>query len=199
MSASTRTVIGGVLLVFLSGPAMAQNVTGDVAFGYSALKDNDIHDWFAKGWVASGAANVSRSWQIVGEATRHSQSPQEARDFGIDFSLHLLGFGAGPRFITRQPGRLQAFAQVLVGGTRVSFSSSLPSCGAIIDAPCLSDDASTSRTGFAVQPGGGLDMGLTRSVFVRVQGDYRMFRIEGENAHEFRVAVGIAYKFGVNP
>ena len=56
---------------------------------------------------------------------------------------------------------------------------------------------SRSTTAFAVQPGGGVDIAVRRNVAIRLQGDYRALRDEGETFGEFRFAAGVVFGFGM--
>jgi hypothetical protein len=52
-----------------------------------------------------------------------------------------------------------------------------------------------SSDALAWQFGGGVDVGVTRKLAVRVQGDYRFLRASGSYGNEARVATGIVYHF----
>jgi len=56
---------------------------------------------------------------------------------------------------------------------------------------------SRSTTAFAIQPGGGVDIAVRPNVAIRLQGDYRALRDEGETFGEFRFAAGVVFGFGM--
>jgi len=49
---------------------------------------------------------------------------------------------------------------------------------------------------YSVQPGGGVDVALTKNARIRLQGDYRYNRRDGVGFYQFRFATGMVYAFG---
>jgi hypothetical protein len=70
--------------------------------------------------------------------------------------------------------RVTLFAQVLAGLERFS-------------------EPGLAQSGPAVQPGAGVDMYVSRTVFLRAQGDYRWSQSGGTTFHAYRVvgAIGV--------
>ena len=52
-------------------------------------------------------------------------------------------------------------------------------------------------TAFVIQPGGGVDIAVRPHVAIRLQGDYRAVRDEGEAFGELRFAAGVVFGFGM--
>jgi opacity protein-like surface antigen len=100
---------------------------------------------------------------------------------GTSIDLNVHSFLAGARFASRQNPSYMPFGQFLVGAARAS-------AGVL--------GVSESNTAFAFQPGAGVDIALTEKVGVRVQGDYRAIRDEGQTTSEFRFAVGVVFGVG---
>lgn len=74
------------------------------------------------------------------------------------------------------------FAHILVGAARVSASAARESA---------------ATNGIAAQVGASADVTVFPKIAVRVQGDYRFIRADGGNGNEFRLAVGVVYRFGL--
>lgn len=176
---TARSLIGLALVLGFAGPAIAQDTPkADVAISYSILRDQDIEETFSLGWVAAVAGNLNDWFAIVGEVGGNYKSIDI---LGIDIDLNVHSFLAGPRFAGRQSTKATPFGQILVGAARASG-------GAF--------GISASRTAFAIQPGGGVDIAVSPNVGIRLQGDYRAIRDEGETSNEFRFAVGVLFRLG---
>lgn len=138
----------------------AQDVPAiEIGAGYSALRDNDIDHWFGTGVTVDIGVNVTDWLAVAGEGSYHSTSI----DWGFgDVDLSVSTFMGGMRFLTRRGG-VSPFVQALVGVARQSFNG-------------------ISMNAFAVQPGAGVDVFVTRKVAVRLQGDFRsIYDSEGDD------------------
>ena len=176
-----RCLIGLALMPFLAGPATAADTPKvDVAIGYSILRelDADVDQTSPLGWVAAAAGNINDSFAILGEVGGNYKS-FDAGGMDVDVKVHT--FVAGARFANRRSARASPFAQVLVGAGRAT--------GTVLG-------ISRSTTGFAIQPGGGVDIAVGPNVAIRLQGDYRALRDEGETFGEVRFGVGAVFGFG---
>jgi len=98
---------------------------------------------------------------------------------GTDVNFRVHSFLGGVRVQNRRP-KVMPFGQFLVGVARASVN--------------LLGEGDSSN-GFAMQPGGGVDIPLTSSLGARVQGDFRMIRLEGETSNELRIGVGLVFGF----
>jgi hypothetical protein len=170
-----------LLLGIFVRPAMAQAPAPsryEVAAGYLFMHDQDISENFPRGWVVSGAGNVTRWLGVVGEA---GISDKTLDLLGEPPKLRVYTFMGGPRATARLSSRVAPFGQVLFGAARAS-SSVL--------------DVGDSVTDFGYQPGGGVDVHLSSAVGVRLQADYRIVRSEGRNSKESRVIAAAVVGFG---
>ncbi len=173
------------VVLTLAAPARAQNAPkGDLALSYSVLYDkelpNDIPEasgWFPTGWVASGAARVTGNLSLVGEIGANYQ-PLTYQ--GLDVTINVTSYLGGVRYTAKAGPKVLPFVQVLFGLARAN---------ATVMGVSASDDA------FATQIGGGADVMVSRTLAVRLQGDYRAIRAHGSAGNEFRVATGIVYHF----
>ena len=134
------------------------------------------------GWVA---INFSHSLGVVGEIA--SQHASNISNSGAD--LTLTSYLAGPRYTWGHVRHVAPFAQLLLGGAHASGSLAPGSSG-----------LPGSANSFAMTAGGGLDIGLTRHIALRVfEADYYLTRFEnGVNDHQnnLRIAAGVIFRFG---
>jgi outer membrane immunogenic protein len=126
-----------------------------------------------------------RDFSIVVEAGGHHNS--QIPNFNTGLSL-FYGMG-GFRVRVANHTRLQPFGQALFGGVH-GFDSYFP---APVGRLPTSYDSS-----FALTVGGGLDVNVTRHVWMRaVQADYfysQLRNLEGDRQNEFRIGAGILFR-----
>ncbi len=145
------------------------------AVGASYLREQGIGGGpstsYKKGWVVSVDRPLFGRFAVVGEigSSFHTNLAVETDS--------LLGVFGGVRFDVWDLGPIQLFAQALVGVERFS-------------APGFSEH------GIAVQPGGGVDVAITRRVAVRAQGDFRAAHEEGVTFHESRALGAVVIAIG---
>jgi hypothetical protein len=152
--------------------ASAQTRSGDIAGSYAFLHDSELN--FPTGWVFAATGNLTPRVGIVGEVGGNYGS--------LDIlNLRMHSFLGGVKFQAPNASAVTPFAQVLGGTTLLGASA---------------EGDSDSRFVFSVQPGGGLDMALTRNARIRLQGDYRYNRRDGIGFNQFRFATGVVYGFG---
>jgi opacity protein-like surface antigen len=151
---ASRAAIAGlvVLCTLVALPLAAQDTPrAEIGAGYSAMRDSDAEEWFPVGWAVDVAVNPSSWFGIVGEVGGHYKTV----DFdGFDVDLRVHTFMGGARFTGRGNPRVTPFGQVLAGAARESFDG-------------------ISQNVFAVQPGVGVNLYITDTVGVRLQGDFR--------------------------
>lgn len=161
----------------------------ELGAGYTFMRDTDRGESFPAGWAISAIGNVN-SWigvvTEVGGSHRSCDNCQRGpfateRFRGTDLHTRVLTFMAGPRVASHANSLVTPFAQVLLGGSHIS--GGLEWDGAL-------------NTGFTYQPGGGVDVRVTRNAAVRVQGDYRVIRTSGRNNQESRFLVGVVLTRG---
>ena len=170
-----------LLLGTLARPVAAQAPMAsryEVAAGYLFMHDQDISENFSRGWVVSGAGNVTPWLGLVGEV---GASYRTLDLLGEPPKLRVYTYMGGPRLTASVFSGVAPFAQVLFGAARAS--SGVLGVG-------------DSVTDFAYQPGGGVDVHLAPAVAVRLEGDYRIIRSNGRNSKEPQVIAAAVVGFG---
>jgi opacity protein-like surface antigen len=174
-------LLATAMVLAVGAPALAQDrPSTDLAVSYSFLHDNDIKESFPVGWVVAATSHVNDWFGFVGEVGGNYKT-LTVSGTSVDLHLSVHSFLAGPKFSGSAHSTVTPFFQVLLGSARARLAA-------------LGE--SESGSAFAVQPGGGVDISLSKAVAVRLQGDYRLLRDSGENFSEFRVAAGVVFGFG---
>jgi hypothetical protein len=163
-------------LAALAIPHSAAAQSGSVAVSYGYMHQEDFS--YPRGWLFAGTGNLTPHVALVGEVGG-SYKHVGVEDFEV--SLRDYSFLGGVRFQAPASPRIAIFGQVLAG--TASFG---------VKAGGQSD----SEFVWAVQPGGGLDVYVTRHVGIRTQADFRTNWDQGETANQFRFAIGGVYGFG---
>jgi outer membrane immunogenic protein len=173
--------------LFAAIPAAAQSAF-DVGAGYTYVRTNapagDCGCFSmngANGWVEF---HLGHGVAIVGElAVQHAGN---IANTGAD--LTLTSFLAGPRYTVHAFGRLQPFAQVLLGGAHASGGLS------------PSNSGFGSSNSFAAIAGGGLEFQLTERVAIRaIEADYYYTRFNNgtnDRQNNLRIGAGLVFRFG---
>jgi outer membrane immunogenic protein len=173
--------------LFAAIPAAAQSAF-DVGAGYTYVRTNapagDCGCFSmngANGWVGF---YLGHGVAIVGElAVQHAGN---IANTGAD--LTLTSFLAGPRYTVHAFGRLQPFAQVLLGGAHASGGLS------------PSNSGFGSSNSFAAIAGGGLEFQLTERVAIRaIEADYYYTRFNNgtnDRQNNLRIGAGLVFRFG---
>jgi outer membrane immunogenic protein len=173
--------------LFAAIPAAAQSAF-DVGAGYTYVRTNapagDCGCFSmngANGWVGF---HLGHGVAIVGElAVQHAGN---IANTGAD--LTLTSFLAGPRYTVHAFGRLQPFAQVLLGGAHASGGLS------------PSNSGFGSSNSFAAIAGGGLEFQLTERVAIRaIEADYYYTRFNNgtnDRQNNLRIGAGLVFRFG---
>jgi hypothetical protein len=180
------------LCALLSGaaPLLAQDTPQfDVAGTYGFMRDTDRGQNVPAGWAVAAAGHVNDWAGVVAEVgggyttcKNCQRGPFASQAFrGQDLHLRILTFMGGPRVNSRALGAVTPFAQMLFGGAHLS--GGIEWDGAL-------------NTGFAYQPGAGVDLRLAPRLGLRIQGDYRIIRTTGHNNNQSRVLTGVVYNFG---
>jgi len=144
----------------------------EIAGGYSLLRDPATSQNF-QGGVASVAGRVTSWLDIVGEIGTNAQKAS----LPTDVSQHVHAFVAGPRYIVRPKQTAALFGQVLVGAAVSS---------AVV--------AGSSRTDLAIQPGGGVDVGVGAKWAVRFEGNFRAIRNSGTTIKQEHFVTGLVFR-----
>lgn len=116
---------------------------------------------------------------VVGEVGGNYKTPTI---LSTEIKSRIYSFLTGPKYTVRPTSRISLFGQILFGAARASTEAS--------------GNDSVSETDFAFQPGGGVDIVLTQAlpVVVRVGGDFRGIRSNGNTSKEGRFIAGLAYR-----
>ena len=160
-----------LIVAAVPGVARAQEPRVSIAGGYVFLQQQTAGDLglptFPFGWIGTAAFRLGSSrLSAVGEFGISYQT----NDF--DEQAQLMAVLGGARYALYQSRRLTLFAQGLAGIERFSE-------------PGLVD------SGLAVQPGGGIDLFLSKNVFLRMQGDYRWSQASDATFHAYRAMAGV--------
>lgn len=180
-------VAGVVALTFVTArPACAQapgqdNVSGDLAVGYSVLRDMKAPRTFPAGLVLAVAADLNKKVRFVGEFSGNYKTVTVATATNV--SLQILTYQGGIRCASGRKAKLRPFVQVLAGGAHATQI-------------LLGSGTVGSQNGFALQPGGGVDFRLNDHFDGRIQVDYRAIRSGGSTSSEYRVGFSIVFPFG---
>lgn len=153
-------------------PALAQDHPWEAAAGYSALHDATDHVNYPLGFVVGGALPLS-AWLSAVADVDHQRKTEEFVD-GSRATLTATGVLAGVRALSTR-GNFTEFAQLLAGG--VSFSGTV---------------FGTTATAhhFAVQPGIGLDYGVSDAWAVRGEVDARWLT----HGNQLRYVVALVFR-----
>jgi outer membrane protein with beta-barrel domain len=170
-----------ILLVSLLGwfgqptPAAAQTdnaPTIEVAIGPSLLRNGATAPNFSLygGWQAEASGNFSKHVGVTADFSGEYRSISGTR-------ISQYHYLFGPRFVARGT-RATLFAHALVGAGSLRGSGS-------------------SLNGLALGIGGGVDLNVGRHFAIRLaQADYLPTRVSNAWFHDFRLGVGIVFKFG---
>jgi len=178
MTGSRGTLVAALVVSMLAvaRPVSAQGAETtplSIAGGYSAVREQGAGGApavnYNAGWLAALTVPFAGRVSFVGEAGANYRGVQ-----GVETQT-LYGFLGGVRFDLLHLGPARVFAQGLVGLERFS-------------------EPGFSEAGLAIQPGAGVDIGLTRRLALRGQADFRVAREESVTFHEIRGAVSIVWR-----
>jgi hypothetical protein len=147
----------------------------DVAASYVLLNAIEYGNDYHEGWLMSVAGYPTGVLGVVGEiggSYKKTISPLDAFELNSSF----YNFMVGPRITSHRDRVVVPFGQLMFGRVRVGNN-----LGGYV-------------TNVSWQPGAGVDIGLTRVLGIRFQGDYRLLPIEGLNLKQFRIAVGGVFR-----
>jgi len=146
--------------------------------GYSFYRDQSDDLSFPAGWALSAARHATPEIEIVGAI---SGSHKSADAFGVNLaSTSIYTFAGGPKY-ARRTGSVTSFGQVLVGvaATRTSALG-----------------VSDSSAGFALLPGGGVDIPITKTLALRAGLDVQTVHGSGGWFTGFRINTGLMFVTG---
>ena len=183
------------VLVGMALPVVAQDTPAvELSGGYQNLdqKEEDSISIFGHGWYADAAYNLTKVVGVVGEVAGGYNNFQGVFSNGsttnitVDTGLHE--FMAGARLSDRRASRVVWFGQILVGGVRAAVNITETARGGI---PIIPKTFSESLSYFGLQLGGGVNVGITKTIGVRLGADSLRIFHEGEGVSVFRFASGV--------
>jgi hypothetical protein len=196
-----------ILFALLPSLVMAQETAApkaEIFGGYSYLRNNS--NGF-NGFTGQGTVNLSHYFGVTAQVDGNYRSAANLSSFSIlgispSANQHLYDLLAGPT-ATARFGKNSVFAHALFGVAHSSLNAGvgLPIIGGI-------STGLTSASGFAMAFGGGVDLGLTRRIALRVaQIDYLRTQFSATDAlltglsttgarqNSWRYSAGIVFRF----
>ena len=178
MTSTPRTILRVLLTVAaiatFARPALARQAVATVAGGYSFLREQGTaatpatdypNGWFAAVTTSLGGLPVAATGEISVNARTNIIETQR-----------LQAFLGGVHVPITTVWKMAVFGRALLGVERFS-------------------EPGFSESGFAFQPGAGVDIGLSR-IGARFEVDYRIVSQEHVTFKEVRVVVGAVARFG---
>jgi hypothetical protein len=157
-----------------TGHAGADGPKTEVSGGYAFLRETPPGGeslTYPRGWMIAGGHQLFfRRLLVVGEAGFSSRANI------VDETQRVRAILAGARVRITRTQRLATFGQLLVGSHRFS-------------------EPGFVESGLAVQPGVGLDLGLTPRLGLRAQVDYRLAREGDFTFKQLRAGLGAVVGF----
>jgi outer membrane immunogenic protein len=183
-----------ILLLSLTSAAMAQQKpanTFDASATFSELRANAPVGGCGCFWMAGGTGELTypvwRNFSGVAEVAGHSTGNIP----GFNVGLSLVSGMGGLRMRWPTHTRFQPFVQVLFGGVH-GFDSYFP-----VPVGKLPTSYDTS---FAMAVGGGLDIAVSRHVWIRaLKADYNyssLRNLQGDNQNQLRIGAGVLFRGG---
>ena len=187
-------IFANLLLLSLSSAAVAQQKpsnTIDASITFSELRANAPVGGCGCFWMPGGTGELSypvwKNFSALAEVAGHSTGNVP----GFNVGLSLVSGMGGLRMRVPNHTRFQPFAQVLFGGVH-GFDSYFP-------AP-IGKLPTSYDTSFAMAVGGGLDIAVSRHVWIRaLKADYNysaLRNLQGDNQNQLRIGAGIVFRGG---
>jgi len=168
------------LVLFAASSGFGQDAPRFEIYGGGAfLRDpDDFNRW---GWVASFTGNMNEWFGIKGEVAGYYNDGDTVHTF--------LG---GPQFTLRKSARIQPWAHFLAGlqHNDVSVFHILQPGGGALPFPRIVYQS----THFTWQPGGGVDVSLSRRVGLRFGMDYVRAMRDFRDVDHYRAHAGVVFK-----
>jgi len=160
-------------------PALAAEPPAlDLAGSYALVEAVGVGNNYPTGWLGSVGWYVNGTWGVVGEFGRSYHTTHTVIGSGLpDLDATVDNVMGGVKIRAGGGHRVNPFLQVLLGEARFANNYS---------------DKSISHLTW--QLGGGAEVGMTRSLAIRLQGDYRFISADGANLKEFRLSTGVVFR-----
>jgi hypothetical protein len=190
------------LLLPLAVVAQVESPKATIFGGYSYLNNNSKG---YNGWDAQGTYNFTRHFGLTADISGNNRNLTSLTflGFGPSVNQHLYTYLFGPT-ATAYFGKSSVFAHALFGAAHSTLGAgiSIPIVGGI-------STGVTSANAFAMEFGGGLDLGLSKHFAIRVaQVDYLRTQFNsadalstgltsslGNRQNSFRYQGGIIFRF----
>jgi hypothetical protein len=157
-----RLILLGLGLFLFAVPSRAQKADASIGYAYFHLGGGAPGP--NQNGITGSAAYYPHDWfGVVGDFGWYHSAPG-----GISLNTYTYMFG--PRVILRNPTKINPFAQVLLGGSRISA-------------------VGQSANQFAYSFGGGADIGILPRIALRPQVDYVGLNTSGGQTKCARVSV----------
>jgi len=182
-----KLVVVCVMISLCSLQAFSQEEStkgAEIFGGYQYLRANTgiplsgLDSFTSNGWNAAVSGYFSRNLGVTTDFSGNYGKPS-VQGVGLDTKLYTFMFGPAIRF--PNTSRITPFAHALFGGGRFSVGAA---------------GQSASETDFTWAAGGGIDVGLSPHLAVRLaQADFLQTRVAGQSQNHFRYSAGIVLKF----
>lgn len=185
-------IVAATLLMVSASPRFLAAQPLDLAGGYSFARitnGDGLNE--PVGWFGSVGVGITSIFAIVGEVNGAYKTDSET--FGdptlgsirVEASHQAHSYLGGPRVMSR-PGTVRVFGQVLFGG-ETDHLSATGTYGT------FSYSHSDSVTNFAIQPGGGVDVKLAKTLGLRFGGSFRAVDGDGEWGKIVQLYTGVVF------
>ena len=166
---------GLAVVAVLTSPAAgwAQESTGSVAVGFGTSRGTSGGS--AAGFFGEAAFNTSDTMAIAGRAQRFASGGGSVTR--LEGGVRIYG----------QPNNIRPFGQFMAGLARYGVGG-FDFFGESFEG--------FSANGFALSPGGGVDIEVGERIAIRVLGEWQMNSIGGGTANAIGALFGLAFDFG---
>jgi len=185
----------GALMIMLPSTAHGQTSAGEFSAGWRVI--NVEEETFTKGWYVDAVGNVTSWFSVVGEVAGHYKSIDETEfpvpgvQVNVSADLRVHTFMGGVRVNALRNPRLVPFVHALFG--LAHGSASAKGSTTVAGRTFTVDDSETTSDG-AFELGGGVNIGMTDTIGLRLSAGY--FRVIQEDASSaFRFAAGVVIPF----
>lgn len=148
--------------------------------GWDFGMQEDVTKWF--GVVLDGGGAYSERRILLNSSGGVNTSTRSR--------LRLYTVMVGPQITLARGSRFEPFARLLIGGGFARTQTDEIENNVSVVPPVVLNDS-----GFAYGPGVGSDIFLSRHFGARVAGDYIRTQLFNETQNNFRVTVGLLYRF----
>ncbi|MGH9324350.1 MAG: outer membrane beta-barrel protein [Vicinamibacteria bacterium] len=179
MRKPTTLTAAAMAMTALLGAQEARAQSGDFSFGWSISKSYELEETFPAGFHLGAAGRFTDHFGVAADLG-WNQKGDEVQNI-VSADVTLTTFSAGPR-VYFGSSRVTGFGHVLFGVARGTLTLAV-----------LGSEERETTTEFLVQPGAGLDFGVSRGFAIRIQGDYQLVSdIDGN----FRFVLAGVLRFG---